>query len=374
MPTTATITARHHTRVGAAVAALLLLLSACGGGDGGEDDLAATSPTTVPADQTTGGDANPTTIAAPVNRSMVPTSRVEVRRGQPLAKIQLDGPPANGMVTEDGVWVATEAETLLRIDPATNQIVHEIAAPGLTFPFDIGWGAAWIPDFDNSVVRRVDLVSGAVIATIPTGDNPAGVEVSADAVWVANHRAGTVTRIDPSTNLVIATVEVGPAGPAGPQHLVAFGDRLWVGVPNAKEVVAIDATTNQVVERVAAEMPCGPIEEVGGDLWVTSCFEAEFVDVIDTVGPMHRGSVDAGGAVGSVMQVDDLVWITAIQLPTGPTGALIGINPYTRQVMDRLIVDDPAYTAVVGFDSVWMFSFEAEAVVRLPLDALRSDG
>ena len=39
-------------------------------------------------------------------------------------------------------------------------------------------------------------------------------------------------------------------------------------------------------------------------------------------------------------------------------------------------VPDPAYTAATGFDSLWMFSWESRAVVRLPLpgpgDGMRS--
>lgn len=362
---------RARPLLGAAPLALLLTVAACGSADGPEADGSTTQPpppapgvesATAPGTWPTAGAG-----AAATQSSLGPTSRVEPRRLDPQVTIALEAPPANGIVTEDAVWVATENETLLRIDPATNEIVHEISAPGLTYTFDIGLGAAWIPDFEANLVRRVDLTSGAVVAEIGTGESPEGVAVTDDAVWVADHRGGTVTRIDPSNNHVAATIEVGPAGPAGPQHLVSDGDRVWVGVPNAEEVVAIDVTTNQVVERVRSAMPCGPMEVIAGDLWVTSCFEDDVVDVIDTARPLRRGSVDAGGAVGSVLDVDGVVWLSAIELEPGSPGALVGVDRYTGRITDRVTVADSAYTAATGFDSLWMFSWESQAVVRLPL-------
>ena len=371
--------ARRRPRHGVVIVALLLTLDACA--DGNDADVVATTAPTVGVtsvgESTTSPPSSPP--PSPETTSSMPATAVgegdiESRRVEPLATIPLGAPPAKGLVAENAVWVATENQTLLRIDPVTNQIVQELAAPGLTGPFDIGLGAAWIPDFDASVLRRIDLASGAVTAEIPTGVNPAGVDVTTDAVWVADHRAGTVTRIDPAANLAVATVEVGAAGPAGPSQLVADGDRVWVGVPNAKQVVAIDTATNQVVDRIPAEMPCGEMQVIAGDLWVTSCFEDQFVDIIDTVRPLRRGSVETGGAAGGLLAANGLVWITTVQLELGQPGSFIGVNPYTGQIVERLTVDDPAYTAAIGFDSVWMFAWEAQAVVRLPLKALRRDG
>lgn len=371
--------ARRRARRGVVVVALLLTLDGCA--DGNDADVVATTAPTVGVssvgESTTSPPSGPP--LSPETTPFMPATTVgegdiESRPVEPLATIPLGTPPVRGLVAENAVWVGTETQTLLRIDPVTNQIVQQLAAPGLTGSFDIGLGAAWIPDFEASVLRRIDLASGAVIAEIATGANPAGVDVTGEAVWVADHRAGTVTRIDPATNLAVATVEVGAAGPAGPAGLVADGDRVWVGVPNTKEVVAIDTTTNHVVDRVPAEMPCGETQVLAGDLWVTSCFEDQFVDIIDTVRPLHRWSVETGGAAGSVLAVARLVWITTVQLELGQPGSLIGVNPYTGQIVDRLIVEDPAYTAAIGFDSVWMFAWEAQAVVRLPLEALRRNG
>lgn len=375
--------ARRRARDSLIIVALLLTLDACAEGNDadGDADVVATSAPTAGVSSVGESTTSPPIPPPPATEetSLMPATTVEEDdieppRVEPLATIPLSAPPAKGLVAEDAVWLATENQTLLRIDPVTNQIVQQLAAPGLTGPFDIGLGAAWIPDFEGSVLRRIDLASGAVTAEIPTGVNPQGVDVTGDAVWVADHRAGTVTRIDPATNLAVATIEVGAAGPAGPSGLVADGDRVWVGVPNIKEVVAIDTTTNQVVERVPAEMPCGEIQVIAGDLWVTSCFEDQFVDIIDTARPLHRGSVETGGAAGSVLAANGLVWITTVQLELGHPGSLIGVNPYTGQIVERLTVEDPAYTAAIGFNSVWMFAWEAQAVVRLPLEALRHDG
>ena len=145
--------------------------------------------------------------------------------------------------------------------------------PGIGFRFDIGHDAAWVPDFERSVVRRVELDTGAVLAEIPTGLNPEGISVTDDAVWVANHRAGTVTRIDPTTNEPVATIEVGPAGPSGPQAILASDERVWVGVPNLGQVVVIDAATNAVIANIDSTATCGEMQLLDESVWVTNCFE-----------------------------------------------------------------------------------------------------
>jgi len=40
----------------------------------------------------------------------------------------------------------------------------------------------------------------------------------------------------------------------------------------------------------------------------------------------------------------------------------------TTRIVNFVTVDTPAYTTGVGFDSVWLFSWEAQGVVRLPID------
>jgi YVTN family beta-propeller protein len=298
------------------------------------------------------------------------TSTTEVDSGavEPTATITLAQHVDGGVVTDDAVWaIVTEDETLYRIDPDTNTVVQELSTPGIGIRFDIGHGAAWFTDFDGNVVRRVDLESGTVTAEIPTGESPEGISVTDTAVWVANHHDGTVARIDPTTNAVVATIEVGPAGPGGPQPILASEELVWVGVFNLGQVVVIDATTNAVVDKIDSTATCGEIELLDGSLWVTNCFESDDVAVIAEDGTA-RG-LHAGGPAGTPLQIDGDVWLPTISLD-GPPGHLLRVDPVTLEILDSVATDPQAYAIGQGFDSLWSFSWDAGAVIRHPIDNL----
>ena len=94
--------------------------------------------------------------------------------------------------------------------------------PGIGFRFDIGHEAAWVPDFraQRRAANGVGHWRGA--RRDPNRTEPRrNLRHGRVQSWVANHRAGMFTRIDPATNEPVATIEVGPAGPSGPQAIVA---------------------------------------------------------------------------------------------------------------------------------------------------------
>jgi YVTN family beta-propeller protein len=64
---------------------------------------------------------------------------------------------------------------------------------------------------------------------IPVGAGPSALASAAGSIWVSSTAAGTVSRIDASTSKVIATIETGNV-PAG---IAAEGGLLWVAVQSA---------------------------------------------------------------------------------------------------------------------------------------------
>ena len=147
---------------------------------------------------------------------------------------------------EGGIWAIGSAN-IVRIDPATNEIVTTIplaqnsigAAPNPT-AVAVGEGAVWVasrvstfssstlrkPSIRRGTVTRIDPQTNTVVATIPVGADPFSIAVGEGAVWVANRRGFTISRIDPSTNKVVASIPVGNR----PQSLVAGGGAVWVAV------------------------------------------------------------------------------------------------------------------------------------------------
>ena len=361
---------QERATAGLCMAALIALLPACGsGGDGGGKGTANQPAASIASPTATGGAASGESEEERAADRAATTLR---NRGgstvEPTATIPIGEHVAGGLVTNDAVWaVVTADEMLYRIDPDTNSVVQELPVPGIEFRFAIGHDAAWVPDFERSIVRRVELDTGAVLAEIPTGLNPEGISVTDGAVWVANHRAGTVTRIDPTTNEPVATIAVGPAGERGPQAIVASDDRVWVGVPNLGQVVVIDATTNAVVANIDSTATCGEMQLLDDSVWITNCFETDDVAVIDVHGTESRG-LHAGGPAGTPLQIDGDVWLPTISLDQ-PLGHLVRVDPAAVEILDTVRTDPPAYIMGTGFGSLWKFSWDTGAVVRLPIDA-----
>ena len=93
------------------------------------------------------------------------------------------------------------AGTLLKLDPRT----HEPVAPPIRIgrqPIDMGAreDGVWVANFESGTVVRVDPAANQLTGPIETGEGPFGIAVTPAAVWVTNQVERTVARIDPQTN------------------------------------------------------------------------------------------------------------------------------------------------------------------------------
>lgn len=304
------------------------------------------SPSGPPATQPSAGSAPP----------IEPSATIPIRRG-------------SGMVlTDDAVWVG-ERGRLTRIDPQTNGITGSVEVPFQEYFFDVGFGSAWIPEFDADAVHRYDLGSGEEKAAVPVGDGPEYVAVSADGVWVSNHRGGSVSRVDPARNVVAATVDVGPEGPIGPSGVMDAAGRIWIAVPNIRTVAAIDPETNAVVAKVSVPGPACEVSHAADLVWAHSCHEeVPFLGVIEPAAGELVGTVDLGVHAGTVIEIEGAAWLAPIT--SSPPGSMVRIDPETLTVRDTVATPAPGAFAYTGFGSVWIPL--KTRVLRLPVDAFAS--
>ena len=254
--------------------------------------------------------------------------------------------------TEDAVWVRGESE-LIRIDPATNGIVARVATPPIGFGYvAVGEGAVWQTSFGADSLLRIDSASNQVVATIPLGEGaaPEGVGVTPSAVWVALHNQGMVARIDPATNEVVSRIQVGPAGRNGPLKLAAGPAGVWVDVPNLRSVVHIDPQTNAVVGRVS---PGGVPVVDGSAVWVVDVASVGRIDPathqIATITSLPAVRADGTAGLGSV-------WVTT------STG-LVRIDQATNKVVGKLGIDKG--DLAVGAGSVWVAQYGTGRLLRV---------
>lgn len=175
-----------------------------------------------------------------------------------------------------GVWV-TEADLnkVVRIDPATNEVVAEIALDGLPQGIAVGFGSVWVatsdpPDGANGGVSRIDPATNAVVKTILVPNLPEFVAIGAGAVWTSSNN-GTIAEVDPQTNQLVGSIRVTEGGR---MTLSAGGGAVWAAeiqtTGEASPLYRIDPTTlkaEQLPATFPAVTPLGMAFGAGA-LWV----------------------------------------------------------------------------------------------------------
>jgi YVTN family beta-propeller protein len=140
-----------------------------------------------------------------------------------------------------------DAGTVTRIDPASGKVVVNIPVPSEPHRVAYGAGAAWVGNWHDNSVSRIDPATNRVVGSrIPIGSHHAGnLAVGAGSVWVtsdyrenADPEDVVVVRIDPQTNRVIETIAVG----GHPIDVAATRGAVWVSVADPGTVLRIAAS------------------------------------------------------------------------------------------------------------------------------------
>jgi hypothetical protein len=174
---------------------------------------------------------------------------------------------------------ATAASSTLTETPPVPAVSPRVATiPVGSFPRDVavGAGAVWVTvnDFDEGEpethsLLRIDPATNEIVATIPV--RSAGhIAVGAGAVWTIDYIEGsdTLVRIDPSSNRVVATIPVGYYA----FDVAAVDGAVWVtrdivGAGRSGEVIRIDPATNEVVARILVEGRIRDVVVGEGGIW-----------------------------------------------------------------------------------------------------------
>ena len=122
--------------------------------------------------------------------------KVDVRRNKVVGRY--DVPKADWITpSADALWVSTEGNEVVRLDPATGAVLARI--PVGTNPLASAWvaGELWVPNIDDGTISVIDPARNAVRTTLTVGQGPLAVaEVGGDA-WVSNSTDGELWRIRP---------------------------------------------------------------------------------------------------------------------------------------------------------------------------------
>jgi YVTN family beta-propeller protein len=326
-----------------AAALIALLVVACGG-----SQLA--SPIASGAIGSAATTTVPTSASAPVANGRLVEPEVVIHLGSTVQEMTL-GPT--------GVWVVTDAG-IDRIDPASSKVAtsYPLSPTADGYGLAVDANALWVSDFDNSLVYRLDPVTGKRIATIATPAGPGFLGVIAGSVWVANHHAGSISRIDPATDKVATTISVGPGGYGGPSVIVPVDGNLWVGFGNLPIVARVDTRTAKVTATVdLPDANTGPFVVDPQHVWAFYRGDAaEGIAMLDATGTEVASTLDLGGVPGSgAVFRDGVVWVPVLLHSAGTGGPLVAIDPATNAVADRISIADGAPSDVLlAFGSAWI--------------------
>jgi len=149
-------------------------------------------------------------LATGADRSL---TAIDLNSGQPLAPpLRLPVAPVSFAVGEGAIWIVGEDHRrVVRVDPATQQIVAAIEVPAAPFPeYEHLWVAAdagyvWL--IGQRHVLQIDPRANRVVGRpILAGEEVIAFAVGAGSFWTGSHDDGILARIEPATGEVVARI------------------------------------------------------------------------------------------------------------------------------------------------------------------------
>jgi len=133
-------------------------------------------------------------------------------------------------------------DRILKIDPATGQVLASIPAPGGGADSGMAWaeGTLWVGQYRERKIHQVDPETGAILRTIESNRFVTGVTWVDGELWHGTWEgdASDVRRIDPRSGEVLESLEL-PLG-VGVSGLESDGaDRFFCGGGNSGKVRAV---------------------------------------------------------------------------------------------------------------------------------------
>jgi hypothetical protein len=251
----------------------------------------------------------------------------------PLRTIHVGGVPDRVVVGAGAVWVG-DGGRVSHIDPTTDRIEP---IRGAATPIAVGAGALWARSHDHAnTILRIDPTTNQVVAAIDLGVEPGAIAIDGPDVWVANP-AGTVVRIDAKTNTVRTEIWIGSLT----FGIAAGPDAVWVSGRTFDDRQAvlwrIDPTTDTVVATIPTPVNCDALAGESGVIWV-ECITARRIDasrnaLVSTRAAALWGLAVADGAawalgqgrtVARISNLDGTVRTTAA--PAGSEGIAVGFG------------------------------------------------
>jgi DNA-binding beta-propeller fold protein YncE len=135
----------------------------------------------------------------------------------------------------------------------------------------VGEGAAggiWVANELGDTVVRIDPKTNEVVDRIPV-DDPTAIAADGSGVWVTSETNDRVHLFDPGDGRPLDTYETADGIPDGPTAIVIAPDATWVGSDLVAEVVRIDRAADSTDRLRLAGITGSMSVDREGDVWVT---------------------------------------------------------------------------------------------------------
>ena len=155
--------------------------------------------------------------------------------------------------------------------------------------------AAFVTNFDDGSVSRIDVATGAVAGAVGAGAGPwaAAVHPAGTEVYVTNREGNEITVLDARDGTLLARIAV-PPRPLG----VVFdldGSRAYVASYDADSVSVVDTGSRSVVATIATGRgPSGLTMSPGGTRLYVTNYASNTLSVIDTATNTVAATVKTG--------------------------------------------------------------------------------
>ncbi|MGH2596917.1 MAG: adenylate/guanylate cyclase domain-containing protein [Actinomycetota bacterium] len=268
--------------------------------------------------------------------------------------------------------VHVRAESLVRIDPATNEVVADVpvSKPGAAQLAIVPPHEIWVLSQPEQLITIVDAESERAVGRVPLQSGQAtsqltgfGLVYGWGKVWVAPRESfTTILEFDPHFRSVDRTLDV----PGSTGRLGTGDGLLWVPVARAGRwrLAGIDPDTGTVQVKVETALGGYNVGYGEGHAWVTNHDDSSLEKIDPETGTtttIDLGGVGQPSGIGFGFQS---VWIS-----DPLTGVVYRIDPATDEIVDtiQLFKIGTGYQSdVVAFDgSIWVAGPNTNSIVRI---------
>jgi DNA-binding SARP family transcriptional activator len=243
------------------------------------------------------------------------------------------------------------------LDPATDQLVVDIAVGDAPGPIAIDTDAAWVGSSEDHTVIQIDLASRDVTRTFGLSEAPASLAVGGGAVWIGNGFTGTLSRILDAYHQLSPPFFPGRNVTGLLAMAIAPGD-LWVGLGDGT-LVRMDPASLQVRQSVLVPDRVKAIA-LSGDVAWTIQFRGDLVRQVDRVHGMTGTQIMLPGSPQAIATGAGSIWVAT----SGPD-EVWQVDPRGGQTVASIPLDLSPSAVVAGPDAVWVLDGVHGIVERL---------